>query len=104
MNWKRLNTNDCAKRDELIIAVGEKGGRHGQVRQKGTAKSQEGDARAQKRHFEERSLGKNGQEPQASDRHRALGSSTCRRESAAAKIEKEINLESGGSVTGPQRE
>ena len=56
--------------------------RHGEVRQEGAVEGQEGDGRAQGRHAAERPLGQEGDEPQAGDRHRPVGSAARRRQGA----------------------
>ena len=53
---------------------------NGQIRQKGTTKSQAGNARTETRNSQERTVGKEGVEPQAGNRDRALTGEKSRRE------------------------
>jgi len=60
-----------------------KGESNAQVRPESAKQGEEGDARAQARHAQKRSLAKESDEPQAGDRHRAFGGEKVGRESSA---------------------
>ena len=66
--------------DNDLIAI--QGARHGEIWNEGEEQGQEGDARAQARRTEERSLGQESEESQASDCDRSLASATRRCEGA----------------------
>jgi hypothetical protein len=66
--------SSCASTSALAHKQTTKEIRHGQIRQEGAKQSQEGNARAQGGHAQKRPLGEKGQEPQAGDRNRTVGS------------------------------
>src|SRR3954447_1857067 len=60
---------------------------HGcKVREESTGQSREGDARTQTRHAEKRRLRQEGEEPQAGDRDRIVGSAPRGRQGAGEEI------------------
>jgi hypothetical protein len=64
------------------------------VREESAGQSREGDARAEEGHTQERKLGQESEEPQASHRHRTLRSAPRRRQGAVEEVViEEIELE-----------
>src|SRR6185369_7299023 len=59
---------------------------HGQIRQEGSKQGRKDDARAQTRNLAQRTVGQEGDQPQAGDRDRPVGSAPRRRQGAEAEI------------------
>src|SRR5262245_40049158 len=79
------------------------GSLHGaSIRQEGFGQGREGDARAEGRDPQVRSLGQEGQEPEAGDRDRPLGGSSRRRQGSGEEVEP-LPLEAAQQVAAARR-
>src|SRR2546428_14061524 len=88
-SWPRRNS--CRRgRSKCIVgprlAKPPQGENDAQIRQEGAVQGQEGHARAQARNLEKRQVRQEGDEPQAGDRHRAVGSPQGRCEGTRKEI------------------
>jgi hypothetical protein len=63
---------------------------HGEIRQQGAIESEEGDARTQERDVAKRKVGQEGNESQASNRDRTVGSAPSGRQGPGEEIVEEV--------------
>src|SRR6476660_8292106 len=84
----------CREYSHVTASGDARGGWNGRkVRQEGPQQGEEGDARAQARHAEERALRQEGEEPQAGDCDRVVRGAARRRQGAEEEVELEEEVQ-----------